>query len=98
MASQKAHDHSAELDRLARLEGQVRGIRSMVEEGRYCIDILTQCRAVHAALRKVERNILEGHLKSCAATAFESGNAKQRAEKIEEILALFDWDNAKATR
>ena len=90
--------HDSELDALARIEGQVRGIRSMIDEGRYCMDILTQCRAVHAALRRVERNVLESHLEGCVRTAFHSEDKKERAQKVDEILQLFDWDHAKATR
>jgi len=90
--------HDSEQDALARIEGQVRGIRSMIDEGRYCMDILTQCRAVHAALRRVERNVLEAHLEGCVRTAFHSDDKKERAQKVDEILQLFDWDHAKATR
>jgi CsoR family transcriptional regulator, copper-sensing transcriptional repressor len=94
----KATRHDSQQDSLARIEGQVRGIRSMVDEGRYCMDILTQCRAVHAALRRVERDILEAHLEGCVRTAFHSDDKRERAQKVEEILQLFDWDHAKATR
>jgi DNA-binding FrmR family transcriptional regulator len=98
MPSRKPPKHDSELEGLARIEGQIRGIKGMVVEGRYCIDILTQCRAVHSALRRVERNILEGYLNSCARAAFEAGDETERKEKVDEILALFDWDHAKATR
>lgn len=89
-------DHSAELDGLARIEGQVRGIKQMINDGRYCVDILTQTRAVHAALRRVERNILASYLNTCVTSAFAEGTPEQRAEKVAEILALFDWENGRA--
>ena len=87
--------HEAELEGLARIEGQVRGIKSMIGEGRYCIDILTQTRAIHAALRRVERNILSSYLNTCAKDAFAVGDEADRAEKVAEILTLFDWENGK---
>ena len=92
----KNPNHAAELEGLARIEGQVRGVKAMVEEGRYCVDILTQTRAVHAALRRVERNILAAHLKHCVHDAFADGTPEMRAEKVAEILTLFDWENGKA--
>ena len=88
--------HDAELEGLARIEGQVRGLKSMIVEGRYCVDILTQTRAVHAALRRVERNILSSYLNTCVSDAFAGGTAEERAEKVAEILTLFDWENGKA--
>lgn len=87
--------HHGELDALARIEGQVRGIRGMVVEGRYCVDVLTQIRAVHAALRRVERNILKSYLETCVQQAFTGGEADDRDDKIRELLTLFDWENGK---
>jgi DNA-binding FrmR family transcriptional regulator len=88
-------DHAGQLDALARIEGQVRGIRGMVVERRYCVDILTQIRAVHAALRRVERNVLQSYLDTCVQQAFTEGSGEDREEKIREILTLFDWENGK---
>lgn len=82
--------HDAELDALARVEGQVRGVRKMVEERRYCVDILFQMRAVRAALVRVERNILQTYLNTCARRALAGDSAEEREEKIQEILTLFD--------
>jgi DNA-binding FrmR family transcriptional regulator len=90
--------HDAQLDALSRIEGQVRGIRGMVVEGRYCVDILTQCRAVHAALRRVEREILQSYLQNCVQDAFADGTPEERAEKVSEIIALFDFENGKPSR
>lgn len=90
--------HDAELDALSRIEGQIRGIRGMIQEGRYCIDILTQTRAAHAALRRVERNILETYLDTCVKQSFIDGSSDEREQKLREILAVFDWDNGKGSR
>lgn len=90
--------HDAELDSLARIEGQVRGIRKMVEERRYCIDIIFQMRAIHAALRRVERNILQTHLDTCVRRAFSGDSTEEHEEKIQEILTLFDCDVVHKTR
>lgn len=90
--------HDAELESLARIEGQIRGIKGMIVEGRYCIDVLTQTRAVHAALRTVERNVLEAYLQTCVVGALASGDPEAKAEKVAEILALFDWENGKKGR
>lgn len=77
------------ITRLSRIEGQVRGIARMVEEGRYCIDILTQVQAVKAALRRVEENILKDHAASCVASAIKSGDAKDQTKKFSELVELF---------
>jgi DNA-binding FrmR family transcriptional regulator len=69
------------LKRLSRIEGQVRGVQRMVEEGRYCIDVLTQLAAVHEALRSVGRQILENHMQTCVARAMRSGNPEE-AERV----------------
>ena len=75
--------------RLARIEGQVRGIARMVAEERYCIDILTQMQAIKAALRKVEEEILKDHAAHCVAHAIQSGDAKDQTEKFSELVELF---------
>ena len=76
--------------RLKRIEGQVRGIARMIEEERYCIDVLNQLRAVRAALNKVEQETLGDHLQHCVAHAFHAGSEKDRKDKIEEILEVLD--------
>ncbi len=76
------------LDRLARLEGQVRGVARMVEEDRYCVDILAQTAAVRSALKAVERLILEDHAHHCVETAIESGDPEDQREKFNELIAL----------
>jgi DNA-binding FrmR family transcriptional regulator len=67
------------LKRLRRIEGQVRGIQKMVEEERYCADILTQISSVHEALRAVSRELMRNHLKHCAAAAIETSSEKAEA-------------------
>ena len=72
--------------RLGRIEGQVRGLSRMVEEDRYCIDIVTQIAAVRAALRRVEEEILRDHVAHCVEHAISSGNKADQRRKIEELL------------
>jgi CsoR family transcriptional regulator, copper-sensing transcriptional repressor len=75
------------LKRLARAEGQVRGVARMVEEDRYCIDILTQLAAVDVALESVALEILDDHVKHCVAGALASGDEVEAKTKIDELLA-----------
>ena len=74
------------LTRLKRIEGQVGGLHRMVEEDRYCIDVLTQINAVRAALHKVEAEILRNHVAHCVADAFTSGDVDGQRQKIEELV------------
>ena len=74
------------LGRLRRVEGQVRGIERMVEDERYCIDILTQISAATTALESVAFKILDEHVNHCVAGALESGDAEVAAEKSRELL------------
>lgn len=76
------------IDRLSRIEGQVRGIRKMVEEDRYCMDILTQTRSIFAAIRGVEEYILENHLHTCVTEAIRSGDYAEQSRKMDEIMDL----------
>ena len=78
------------LSRLSRIEGQVRGIARMIEEERYCIDILTQLRAIKSALNKVETEVLKDHADHCVAEAIKSGSAKDQKEKFGELVELFE--------
>lgn len=73
--------------RLRRIEGQVRGLQKMVDEERYCADILTQLSSVHEALRGVARELLRNHLKHCAATAIRSGDEQAEA-MYDELVDL----------
>jgi DNA-binding FrmR family transcriptional regulator len=74
--------------RLTRIEGQVRGLSRMVEEDRYCIDIVTQISAVRAALRRLEEEILRDHVGHCVEHAIASGNKADQRRKIEELMAV----------
>lgn len=75
-------------DRLKRIEGQVRGIARMIEEDRYCIDILTQVRAIRAALRGVEDEVLKDHVEHCVEEAITSGDGNEQRRKVQELLTV----------
>jgi DNA-binding FrmR family transcriptional regulator len=76
------------LKRLRRIEGQVRGLQKMVEEDRYCADVLTQISSVHEALRSVGRELMRNHLKHCASSAIASGeeNAEAMYDELVELM------------
>lgn len=76
------------LNRLSRIEGQVRGVARMVEEDRYCIDVLTQIQAVRAALARVETELLKEHLDHCIEGAIVSGNVEEQRRKASELIEL----------
>ena len=78
------------LNRLNRIEGQVRGVGRMVEEGRYCIDVLTQVRAIRAALGRFESEMLKGHLNHCIEDAITSGDVAEQRRKAAEIIQLLE--------
>jgi DNA-binding FrmR family transcriptional regulator len=81
--------HDENLDRLARAEGQVRGIRRMVEEGAYCIDIITQIQAAQAALGAIGARILRKHVEHCVADAMRAGDEVDMGEKVDELMVVF---------
>jgi DNA-binding FrmR family transcriptional regulator len=74
--------------RFSRIEGQVRGLSRMVEQDRYCIDIVTQISAVRAALRRVEEEVLKDHVSHCVEHAIASGNKSDQRSKIGELMAV----------
>jgi DNA-binding FrmR family transcriptional regulator len=76
------------LKRLRRIEGQVRGLQRMVDEDRYCADILTQISSVHEALRGVGRELMRNHLKHCAATAIRSGGDAEAEAMYDELVEM----------
>jgi DNA-binding FrmR family transcriptional regulator len=76
------------LERLGRIEGQVRGIARMVSDERYCIDIITQISAVQAALGKVEEELLKNHVSHCIENAIVSGNAGDQRRKVAELIEV----------
>ena len=85
-----AVDHAATVRRLKRIEGQVRGLARMIEEDRYCIDVLQQVNAVKAALLKVESEVLKAHAASCVEEAIGSGDPEQQRRKFNELVLLFE--------
>jgi DNA-binding FrmR family transcriptional regulator len=78
------------LNRLNRIEGQVRGVARMVDEDRYCIDVLTQLQAVRAALARVETEMLKDHLGHCIEAAITGGDATEQREKASELIQLLE--------
>lgn len=84
------YDKDALKKRLHRIEGQVRGIERMVDEDRYCIDILTQVGAVRTALERIGLEILNDHVTHCVRDALASGNAETATAKSEELLAAVE--------
>jgi DNA-binding FrmR family transcriptional regulator len=84
----KVATHEETLNRLSRIAGQVQGVRKMVEEKKYCIDIVTQIQAVRSALRSVEMQILKKHMHHCVSDAFASGSPKDADEKMDELLRV----------
>jgi len=83
------HDREALLRRLNRVAGQVRGIISMVEDGRYCIDILTQIAAVQSALDAAAMHLLEGHAHGCVQSAIRGGEGDKAIEELLEVVRRF---------
>jgi CsoR family transcriptional regulator, copper-sensing transcriptional repressor len=89
MGEQATHRYQKQLPGLRRVEGQVRGVVRMVEQDRYCVDILGQLRAARAALKRVEEQILRSHVEHCVADAIRSGDAHQQREKLDELFEAF---------
>lgn len=83
-------DHKDDVQaRLSRIEGQVRGIQRMVEEDRYCIDILTQVNAIKAAIDKVALSLLEDHMQHCVADAMKAGRGDEKLEELTTAVGRF---------
>ncbi len=83
-------NHESQIKRLRRIEGQVAGIRKMVESGRYCVDIATQIKAARSALKQVGLSVLELHLRTCVSDAMCSKKEKRIDEKIREVVSLVE--------
>ena len=81
------------IKRLSRIEGQVRGLSRMVEENRYCIDIVTQISAVRAALRRVEQEVLRDHVGHCVKHAMQSDDVEDQDRKIAELIDVLARSN-----
>lgn len=80
--------HEGQLAFLKKIEGQVRGIQKMIEDGRYCVDIITQVHSAIGALYRVEDQIFKKHLDNCVANALKGSSEKEKQEKITEIMEL----------
>jgi DNA-binding FrmR family transcriptional regulator len=85
-----AEAKQAKINRLNRIAGQVRGVAQMIEDDRYCIDILNQVAAIRSALSKVESLVLKDHAACCVAEAIRSGDADEQREKFEELVELLE--------
>lgn len=80
--------HEEEIVRLNRIEGQVRGVKKMIEDERYCVDILTQISSIQGAIKSVAENILERHLKGCVKHSFSIGDQEDRKKKVDEVIEV----------
>ena len=80
--------HKEEMERLKKIEGQIRGVQRMIEEGRYCVDILNVLSSIQGAIEKVEDQILKRHLEGCVSHAVKGGSPKERNEKFNEVMKL----------
>lgn len=77
------------LARLKKVEGQVRGIQKMIEERRYCIDVVMQLTAAEAALHRISEVILKNHLETCVLSAFRSNDEQDRQAKVDELMRVY---------
>jgi CsoR family transcriptional regulator, copper-sensing transcriptional repressor len=89
----KHETKSLALQRLKKIEGQVRGIARMVEEDRYCIDVINQMMAARAALKKVEDELLKAHVGHCVENAIASGDTDDQRRKIAELMDILGRTN-----
>jgi DNA-binding FrmR family transcriptional regulator len=83
------HSKKSMAQRLSRIEGQVRGVARMIEQDRYCIDVVNQIEAVRAALKRVEDAILKDHVAHCVEGAIASGDAADQRRKLAELVQVF---------
>ncbi len=81
--------HKAELKNLNRVSGQLEAVKRMIDERKYCPDILTQLRAARSAIKSIETKILEAHLNACVEESFNKGSAKDKKAKIKELTDIF---------
>lgn len=90
MSEADCRDAKTTVNRLNRIAGQVQGVVRMIEQDRYCIDVLTQIAAVKSALAKVESEVLKRHAASCVASAIASGDEADQREKFSELIELIE--------
>ena len=87
------HSHEDSIKRLKTIEGHIRGVQRMLEEDKYCIDIIRQIQAVQSALNKVSAKILDGHLNTCLLTAIQGEDSAERQRVLNEITEVFETAN-----
>jgi len=85
---EKATTHDEQLDYLKKIEGQIRGIQRMIEEKRYCVDILTQIQSILGALSRVENEIFRKHIAGCVVNALKGKSETEKQKKIDEVVTL----------
>lgn len=90
MPDTACRDNKSTVNRLNRISGQVQGVVRMIEQDRYCIDVLTQLAAIKSALAKVESEVLKRHAASCVASAIASGDEAEQREKFSELIDLME--------
>ena len=86
----QATTHEEQLDYLKKIEGQVRGVARMIDEKRYCVDIITQIHSVMGALYRVENEIFKKHLDGCVVNALKGKSERQKQKKIEDVMELIE--------
>jgi DNA-binding FrmR family transcriptional regulator len=86
------------LARLRRIEGQVQGVQRMLEDGKYCVDIMLQLSAIQGALEQVSKIIMAQHIETCVADSMKAGTERERAKKIEELIGVFSRYGRFSTR
>ena len=94
----KKSDHSSELGKLKKLKGQIEGVEKMINEQRYCADVIGQVRAVRSGLLSVEASMLETHLKNCVSEAIRQGKQSEVDTKIDEIVQIFRQSASRGVR
>lgn len=87
--------HKENLTRLARIEGQIRGLRRMIDDGAYCIDILTQLQAARSAMQALAMRILRKHMEVCVCGAARKGNSREIAAKIDELVRIISMTGSR---
>ena len=91
--NRKSPDHKKQINRLSRISGQLNGVKKMIEDQRYCPDIIKQLKAARSAIKSLEHNILETHISNCVVDTFTSEDRREIKRKIEELTDLYKWSN-----
>jgi DNA-binding FrmR family transcriptional regulator len=86
------------LTRLRRIEGQVQGVQRMLEDGKYCVDVLLQVSAIQGALEQVSKILMARHIESCVVESLKAGSERERARKIDELIRVFSRHSGFGTR